>query len=105
MVRAAKFSLPFCVAAALRFGELGLARFTDETVADAETLVDIRQYGFEKIPRDVAPAHPGNRTKVHVTDWNGDGRVDLLVGDVRWLYYSLERLWSDCPVIPLDLAA
>ena len=35
---AAKFSLPFCVAAALRFGELGLARFTDETVADAETL-------------------------------------------------------------------
>ncbi|MGE3962404.1 MAG: MmgE/PrpD family protein [Dehalococcoidia bacterium] len=35
---AAKFSLPFCVAAALRFGELGLTRFTDETVADAETL-------------------------------------------------------------------
>lgn len=35
---AAKFSLPFCVAAVLRFGELGLARFTDETVADPETL-------------------------------------------------------------------
>jgi 2-methylcitrate dehydratase PrpD len=35
---AAKFSLPFCVAAALRFGELGLARFTDETVEDPETL-------------------------------------------------------------------
>lgn len=35
---AAKFSLPFCVAASLRFGELGLARFTDETVADTETL-------------------------------------------------------------------
>jgi len=35
---AAKFSLPFCVAAALRFGDLGLAQFTDETVADAETL-------------------------------------------------------------------
>ncbi len=35
---AAKFSLPFCVAAALRFGELGLARFTDETVADPGTL-------------------------------------------------------------------
>ena len=35
---AAKFSLPFCVAAALRFGDLGLARFTDDTVEDAETL-------------------------------------------------------------------
>jgi hypothetical protein len=30
------------------------------------------------------PERPGLRVKVHVTDWNGDGRVDLLVGDVTW---------------------
>lgn len=35
---AAKFSLPFCVAAALRFGDLGLGRFTDASIEDAETL-------------------------------------------------------------------
>jgi 2-methylcitrate dehydratase PrpD len=35
---AAKFSLPFAVAAALRFGDLGLDRFTDESIQDAETL-------------------------------------------------------------------
>ncbi|MEX2032064.1 MAG: hypothetical protein WEA81_04290, partial [Dehalococcoidia bacterium] len=35
---AAKFSLPFAVAAALRFGDLGLDRFTDESILDAETL-------------------------------------------------------------------
>jgi hypothetical protein len=32
-------------------------------------------------PVGQAPAGPGARTKVHVADWNGDGRVDLLVGD------------------------
>jgi hypothetical protein len=30
------------------------------------------------------PKAPSQRVKVHVTDWNGDGRVDLLVGDVTW---------------------
>lgn len=35
---AAKFSLPFCVATALRYGELGLSRFTEDTIAEAETL-------------------------------------------------------------------
>lgn len=29
-----------------------------------------------------APSGPGSRTKVHATDWNGDGRLDLLVGDL-----------------------
>lgn len=59
---------------------------------EAQMLINIKQYGFEKIPRENAPTHPGSRTKVHVTDWNGDGRVDLLVGDVRWLYYTLNPL-------------
>ncbi|MSQ30155.1 MAG: hypothetical protein EXR68_06695, partial [Dehalococcoidia bacterium] len=35
---AAKFSLPFCVAAALRHGDLAPQRFTDEAIADAKTL-------------------------------------------------------------------
>ena len=35
---AAKFSLPFCVAAALVHGELSPARFTEQEIADAETL-------------------------------------------------------------------
>lgn len=62
------------------------------TFDEAQMLINIKQYGFEKIPRENAPTHPGSRTKVHVTDWNGDGRVDLLVGDVRWLYYTLNPL-------------
>ena len=47
---AAKFSLPFCVAAALRFGELGLARFTDDTVEDAETLALAERITFAPDP-------------------------------------------------------
>jgi hypothetical protein len=27
------------------------------------------------------PSRPQSRTKVHATDWDGDGRLDLLVGD------------------------
>ncbi|MFO1078113.1 MAG: VCBS repeat-containing protein [Planctomycetota bacterium] len=38
--------------------------------------------GYE--PEGTVPKHPGMRVKVHVTDWNGDGRADLLVGDVTW---------------------
>lgn len=30
------------------------------------------------------PTGHGKRVKVHVTDWNGDGLIDLLVGDVTW---------------------
>ncbi|HEU4339319.1 MAG TPA: VCBS repeat-containing protein [Planctomycetota bacterium] len=29
-----------------------------------------------------APEAPGNRTKVAIEDWNGDGKMDLLVGDI-----------------------
>jgi hypothetical protein len=34
------------------------------------------------LPHGGAPARPGTRTKLCVTDWDGDGRVDLLVGDL-----------------------
>ena len=32
------------------------------------------------------------RVKVHVTDWNEDGKVDLLVGDVTWQETKLTPL-------------
>lgn len=43
---AAKFSLPFCVAAALRHGDLAPQRFTDEAIADARTLALAGRIGF-----------------------------------------------------------
>jgi len=39
--------------------------------------------GYDKpVKHGEAPESPGFRTKVHVTDWNGDGLADLLVGDI-----------------------
>jgi hypothetical protein len=38
------------------------------------------------------PERSGLRVKVHVTDWNGDGRMDLLVGDVTWQQSALTPL-------------
>jgi len=47
---------------------------------------------FAEIEAGTTPIHPGSRTKVHVTDYNGDGRADLLVGDVQWHSFSLPPL-------------
>lgn len=38
----------------------------------------------DRAPEGSEPKHHGMRVKVHVTDWNEDGKVDLLVGDVTW---------------------
>jgi len=43
---AAKFSLPFCVATALRHGDLSPQRFTEEAIADARTLALAERIGF-----------------------------------------------------------
>lgn len=45
------------------------------------------------------PKHHGERVKVHVTDWNEDGHVDLLVGDVTWQKVTPE------PLSPTDAKA
>lgn len=50
---------------------------------------------WEEFSEADGPAHPGARSKVHVTDWNGDGAVDLLIGDVQWLYETLPPLTSE----------
>lgn len=42
------------------------------------------------VPHGAAPEGPGMRTKVSVTDWNGDGKLDLLVGDF-WYEKPEER--------------
>ena len=60
--------------------------------AAAEKLVDVRSQRSGSLNEGDTPKHPGSRTKVHVTDWNGDGQADLLVGDVRWAYYTLDPL-------------
>ena len=45
---------------------------------------------WNPVPADQAPDSPGLRCKVCVTDWNGDGRPDLLVGD----------FWLQSPAVP-----
>ena len=43
----------------------------------------VRHRGHRAKKEGSVPTAPGIRTKVHVTDWNGDGRADLLVGDYQ----------------------
>jgi hypothetical protein len=43
-------------------------------------------------PEGSTPTHHGGRVKVHVTDWNEDGKPDLLVGDVTWQEQAQEPL-------------
>jgi hypothetical protein len=50
---------------------------------------------FEEREEADGPVGPGSRTKVHVTDWNGDGLADLLIGDVQWLWETLPPLTAE----------
>lgn len=43
-------------------------------------------------PEGSVPKRHGSRVKVHVADWNLDGRPDLLVGDVTWQTVTPEPL-------------
>jgi hypothetical protein len=53
---------------------------TNPELAKAERLVPSGKVGYDA---ESAPKDPqrGTRAKVCVTDWNGDGKLDLLVGD------------------------
>jgi len=44
----------------------------------------VQKGGYERQQEGSTPKRPGQRVKVHVTDWNCDGRADLLLGDVTW---------------------
>lgn len=47
---AAKFSLPFCIAAALQFGDLGPGRFSESTIREQSTLALADRVSFETDP-------------------------------------------------------
>ena len=53
-------------------------------------LLNAGNSGWE--PEGSVPRHHGGRVKVHVTDWNEDGKADLLVGDVTWQESKLTPL-------------
>lgn len=55
-------------------GELGAPRFEQGRVLLPPSKTETVDLGTE-------PKGPGTRTKVHAVDWDGDGRLDLLVGD------------------------
>jgi len=63
--------------------------------AEAQTLVDLSSRRGGNLKEGAIPPEPGYRTKVHVTDWNGDGRVDLLVGDAQFASYELPPLTEE----------
>lgn len=46
-------------------------------------------------PEGTVPTGPGARVKVHVTDWDADGRVDLLVGDLTGQQMVTNPLTAD----------
>lgn len=52
-----------------------------EYAAGVELLPKSTQNWGKPVAHDSAPEGPGLRVKVGVADWNGDGRLDLLVGD------------------------
>lgn len=49
--------------------------------AAGRALVSPAESPWEPIPDGEAPTRPGVRLKPHVADYDGDGRLDLLVGD------------------------
>lgn len=46
----------------------------------------------QSVDLGVDPKSPGLRTKVHAVDWDGDGRLDLLVGDFFQVQYPEPEL-------------
>ncbi len=61
--------------------------------ADAEVLLG--NGGYERQEEGSVPTRHGMRVKVHVTDWNGDGQADLLVGDVTWQQSTPDPLTAE----------
>lgn len=50
---------------------------------------------FEERSEEEGTLGPGLRTKVHVADYNNDGRKDLLIGDVQWFHEKLPPLTEE----------
>ena len=83
---AAKFSLPFCVAVALQFGDLGLDRFTESTIRESSTLALTDRVTFEPDPALDACYPESWPSVVTVTLTDGtevSARVDHPAGDIK----------------------
>ena len=83
---AAKFSLPFCIAAALQFGDLGPGRFSESTIREQTTLDLADRVSFETDPELDAcyPASWPSVVTVTLTDGTEvSARVDHPAGDVK----------------------
>jgi len=81
---AAKFSLPFCVASALRFGRVGLQEFTEARIKDPEILELMPRIKVEADP-DLTKAYPGRwpaRVEIVYADGSRiEGASDYPKGD------------------------
>ena len=83
---AAKFSLPFCIAAALQFGDLGPGRFSESTIREQTTLALADKVSFSTDP-ELDAEYPATWPSV-VTITLNDGsevsaRVDHPAGDIE----------------------
>ena len=65
----------------------------DPQFGERENLIEALE--FKRRDEKDGPEGAGSRSKVFVTDYNGDGLTDLLVGDVQWLHYTLPPLTAD----------
>lgn len=80
----AKFSIPYCVAIALRFGRVGMAEFGQERVSDPETVALMRRVKVEPDPELSAIAPAKRPAIVRITTKDGQSythRVDFRKGD------------------------
>ena len=67
----------------------------DPAYAKGVELLPKSSGGWEKpVAHGGAPEGPGVRAKVGVADWNGDGRLDLLVGDF-WYEKAAPKILTD----------
>lgn len=80
----AKFSIPYCVAIALRFGRVGTAEFAQERVVDPETVALMWRVKVEPDPELSAIAPAKRPAIVRITTRSGQSyshRVDFRKGD------------------------
>lgn len=66
------------------------------TYAAGCKLVDKSSISFANpVAADAKPTGPGTRVKLCVTDWNGDGLADLLVGDLMYQKSAVKQLTDE----------